>query len=368
MKKVWLAVLCVGLLAPVYEVYACSSSVVSAPVSAPTSGPRLLQAGAEFGGAPHQSHRVMNEPIDRIARRAQAEGLQVTYISDTVIRLTDARNTWITVEGLPAGSDMEGGGRQPGGSSSIMINRIIRHNVFRQARPRVQPLSSVGGDTSSFYEDMPVVGRLNAGSADAIYNRWEVGEAEGSTFGINPAATWGEVAELTLSAPLHITSPKGGSTQFSVGLDAAYRYPFSGRWDGFSAGVHGYGLGTFGGDSGVMFGGGPFVAWDYQFHPDWILSLGCLFELTKPDEGESFVEIAPAVNMGHNLTDAVALNLYAIHYKNLDSDFLNDSYTDIGTEVSWIQGAWSLSSGVRISTGLTDAKALEAFLGTNWIF
>lgn len=373
MKKAWMLVLCIALVAPAYQADACSSSGGSSSSSSSSRSspaPRVIQGGGEFGGARHTSHIAINEPINRIAKRAQAEGLQVSYVSDTVIRLTDARGNYITVEGLPADDDIEGG-RHPAGSHSVMLNRIIRQTIFRQASPRVDARTAADVSTApgaAIYEDMPFIGRLKAGTADVIYNKWEVGDADGSTYGINPTATWGEEAELTLTTPLHIISPKSGSTQFAVGLDAAYRYPFVGQLDGFSAGVHGYGMGIFGGDSGSIFGGGPFAAWNYQFHPDWVVSLGCLLELTKPDKGDSYVEIVPAVNVGYNVTDDLALNVYAIHYKNLDSDFVNDSYTDIGTDVSWMRGAWALNSGFRIATGLKDAKAWEAFLGSSWIF
>lgn len=367
MKKILILFVGIAIVGPAQHADACSSSGGSSGGGG--GAPRVIQGGGEFGGARHGSQLVMNEPINRIASRAEAEGLQVTYVSDTVIRLTDARGSSITVEGLPA-ADMEGG-RHPSGSHSIMLNRVVRQNIFRQARPRLDARTEAAvaiGSGDAFYENMPHVGRLKAGTADVIYNKWEIGEAEGSTFGINPSATWGEEAELTLTMPLHIISPKSGSTQFSVGLDAAYQYPFVGQLDGFSVGVHGYGMGFFGSDSGSMFGGGPFAAWNYQLHSDWIVSLGCLLELTKPDEGDSYVEIVPGINVGYNMTDALALNVYAIHYKNLDSDFVNDSYTDVGTDVSWMMGAWALNSGFRVSTGLDEAEAWEVFLGSSWIF
>ncbi len=216
---------------------------------------------------------------------------------------------------------------------------------------------------------MPHVGRLNSGAADLFYNKWEVGDADGQTFGINPSATWGETYDLTLTMPLHIISPKSGDTIFGLGLDGAFKYPFTGKLENLMAGIHFYGMGFFGGDdTASTFGGGPFVGYSYRINPDWIVSGGLLLEITKPNKGDSITEIVPAVNVGYNLSDNVALNGYLIHYKNLDSDVSDDAYTDIGADVAWVRGTWSLSAGIKTATGLKNVKSTEVYIGSNWMF
>jgi len=279
--------------------------------------------------------------------------------------------------GLPSDTSATGGG-QPAASSSIAVNKVVRQSIFTQAKPKAQPKKPAQpaqpeGTTTeakppAFYENMGHFGRLNSGAADVFYNKWEVGESDGSTFGINPSVTWGETDELTLTAPLHIIDG-GDDTIFALGLDGAYKHPFTGKWEKFSAGVHAYGLGYFGGDDNAStFGGGPFLSWNYRINPKWVVSAGGLLEFTKPDEGDTITEIVPGVNVGYNLSDNVALNGYLIHYKNLDSDAGDDAYTDVGADVQWVKGSWSLSGGIKTATGLEDVSSTEIYLGSNWMF
>jgi hypothetical protein len=332
---------------------------------------------SRYDGMPCGGTYSYNEPIDKLARDAGPHG--VTWLSDTSIRVTDATNPRcsITVNGLPASSDAGTGGGSPAASSSIAVNKIIRQTVFTQARPRSEqrrpappaPAPDQPTPKQPFYESMPNVGRLNSGAADAFYNKWEVGSLEGQTFGINPSATWGETYDITLTLPLHIISPKDGDTVFGIGLDGAFKYPFTGKWENFMAGIHFYGMGFFGGDdTASTFGGGPFVGYSYRINPDWIVSGGLLLEMTKPNEGDSITEIVPALNLGYNVTDNVALNAYLIHYKNLDSDVSDDAYTDIGADVAWVRGTWSLSAGIKTATGLKNVKSTEVYIGSNWMF
>lgn len=280
-----------------------------------------------------------------------------------------------------AGSEVASEGGHPAASSSIAFNRIIRQTVFVQARPRTEQRRPAPpaldpdqpAPPQPFYEYIPNVGQLHSGTADIFYNRWEIegyhSEVKGHTFGMNPSATWGDTYDLTLTMPLHIISPKGGDTVFGLGLDGAFKYPFTEEWENFIAGIHVYGMGFFGGDdTATSFGGGPFVGYSHRFDADWIVSGGLLLELTKPNRGSSIVEIVPAVNLGYHITDNVALNGYLIHYKNLDSDVSDDAYTDIGTDVAWVRGAWSFSAGIKTATGLKDVKSTEVYIGSNWLF
>jgi len=250
---------------------------------------------------------------------------------------------------------------------------VIRQSIFTQAKPSAQPQKPAQpaqqeAKPGAFYENIGHFGRLNSGAADVFYNKWEVGDSDGSTFGINPSVTWGETDELTLTAPLHI-STGGDDTIFGLGLDGAYKHPFTGKWDKFSAGIHAYGMGFFGGDdTATTFGGGPFLSYNYRINPKWIVSAGGLLEFTKPDEGDTVTELVPGVNVGYNLSDNVALNGYVIYYKNLDSDAGDDGYADVGADVQWVKGSWSLSGGIKTATGLEDVSSTEIYLGSNWMF
>jgi|GEM_PF-1381461 hypothetical protein len=272
------------------------------------------------------------------------------------------------------------GGGQPAASSSIAVNQVIRKNILvtaqpaakpRKQAPAAQPAAAPEAETkpAPFYEQMPGMGRLSSGSADMFYNKWEVGESDGSTIGFNPSITWGEEAELTLTAPLHLILPDEGDNIFAVGLDGAYKRPLTGKLDKFAAGVHAYGMGYFGGDDTASnFGGGPFLSWTYRIDPKWLASAGGLLEITKPDEGDTFVEIVPAVNLGYNVSDDLALNAYVIYYKNLDSDVDDDAYADLGLDVQWIKGGWALAGGIKTSAGLDNVDSTEIHLGSSWIF
>ncbi len=271
---------------------------------------------------------------------------------------------------------------QPAASSSIAVNNLIRRQIFTTAKPKARPKKKTQtvqpakkekqeakAQSDPFYQQMPGVGRLNSGMADVFYNKWKIGGLDGATFGLNPSLTWGATSELTLTLPLHVIVPDEGDTLFATGLDGSFKHPFTGKWEMVSAGVHAYGLGYFGGeDTAKTFGGGPFLAWTYRVNEQWIFSAGALLELTKPEEGDTIVEIAPGVNIGYNVTDNTALNAYAIHYKNLDSDVEEDAYTDLGLDVQWVAGAWALAAGIKTATGMDSVDSTEFHLGSSWVF
>lgn len=330
---------------------------------------------SRYDGLPCGSTHTYNQPIDQLARDAGPHS--VTYLSDTSIRITDAFGCSIVVFGLPAGGDVATGGASPVASPSIAVNKVIRQTVFTQARPRAQqpspaappPAPDQPTPKQPFYESIPAVGRLSSGSADLFYNMWEIGDLEGQTFGINPSATWGDSYDLTLTLPLHVISPKSGDTVFGIGLDGALRFPLIGRLENLMVGLHGYGMGFFGGDdTASTFGGGPFFGYSHRLNEDWVVSGGVLLEFTKPNEGDSITEVVPALNLGYNLSNSMALNGYVIYYKNLDSDVDDDAYADIGGDVALVRGAWSVSVGVKTATGISHVKSTEVYLGSNWLF
>lgn len=267
---------------------------------------------------------------------------------------------------------------QPAASSSIAVNQFIRQNIFTRAQPRARPdekpqtgqqEGAASESKPSFYKNIPGIGRLDSGLADAFYNKWEIGGMEGSTFGLNPSLTWGDASELTITVPLHVISPDEGDTLFALGFDGAFKHSFTGKWDNFSAGFHVFGMSYFGGDDTMStMGGGPFLAWNYQINSKLIVSAGGLIEITTPDEGDTIAEIVPGINLGYNLTDNLALNGYVIGYKNTDRDVEEDTYADVGADIQWAKGSWSLSGGIKTATGLDDVSSTEIHLGSNWIF
>lgn len=271
----------------------------------------------------------------------------------------------------------------PASSSSIQANTIVRNNIFSQAKPKAQskkkssssaPASaqpaSETGDASqpSIQQSIGETGILTFGAADVFFNRWEIGDADGETVGLNPSITWGESMAFALTIPFHVISGDD-DTIFGVGLDGAFTLPFRGAWDNFSAGIHAYGMGFFGGDdTESTCGGGPFLSFNYQINPKWILSLGVLVELTKPDGVDLVTELVPGVNLGYNITENIALNGYGIYHKDLDSDAEYDGYTDVGGDLSLALGSWSLSGGAKTSVGVSDFTSWEVYLGSGWVF
>jgi len=264
-------------------------------------------------------------------------------------------------------------------SSAATINSILRQNVFQKAKPKAKQQNQVAAGArqqsetasdstpGSFYEQMPGFGGMNSGAADVFFNKWEVGGLDGSTFGINPSMTWGDTDELTLTLPLHVISPDDGDTIGVIGLDGAYKHAFGGKWENFAAGVHGSGVGYFGGgDNATAFGGGPFVSYAYQIDSKWVVSAGGLLEFTIPDEGDTITEIIPGVNVGYNVSDDLALNGYLVYYRNLDRDG-DEGYTDIGADVQWAKGSWSLAGGVKTAAGLDTVESTEIYFGSNWL-
>jgi hypothetical protein len=201
-----------------------------------------------------------------------------------------------------------------------------------------------------------------------FFNRWEIGDVDGETVGLNPSITWGEDMSFALTLPFHVISGDD-DTIFGVGLDGAFTCPFRGAWDNFSAGFHVYGMGFFGGDdTEANYGGGPFLSFHCQITPKWILSVGTLVELTKPDGVDLVTELVPGVNLGYSITDNIALNGFGIYHKDLDSDAEYDGYTDVGGDLSVALGSWSLSCGAKTSVGVSDFTSWEVYLGSEWIF
>lgn len=271
----------------------------------------------------------------------------------------------------------------PASSSSIQANTIVRNNIFSQAKPKAQskkkssssaPASaqpaSETGDASqpSIQQSIGKTGILTFGAADVFFNRWEIGDADGETVGLNPSITWGESMAFAVTIPFHVISGDD-DTIFGVGLDGAFTCPFRGAWDNFSAGFHVYGMGFFGGDDPEStLGGGPFLSFNYQINPKWILSLGALVELTKPDGVDLVTELVPGVNLGYSITDNIALNGFGIYHRDLDSDAEYNGYTDVGADLSLALGSWSLSGGAKTSVGVSDFTSWEVYLGSGWVF
>ena len=291
-----------------------------------------------------------------------------------VLDLDEAGSDAAGADGI--GSDNTGAGvANPAASSSIAVHKIIRRSVFTPATPKAsspkqsQPEAASGdGNQPAFYGNGGRAFRLDSGAADVFYNKWKIGDVDGETFGINPSATLGEGDELTLTLPLHVITG-GDDTICGVGVDGSFKHQFSGKWEMFSAGAHAYGMGFFGGDdTASTFGGGPFLAFNYRIAPQLILSVGTLLEFTKPDEGDMITELVPGVNLGFDLTDNLALNVYGIYYRNLDSDTDDDGYADVGGDLRFGAGSWSLSVGAKAATGLDDIDSTEVYLGSEWRF
>lgn len=297
------------------------------------------------------------------------------YILDLDEAGSDAAGADGTGSGGTKSGNTGSGGANPAASSSIAVHKIIRRSVFTPATPKAsapkqsQPeAANSDGNQPSFNGNLGRAFRLDSGAADVFYNKWEIGDVDGETFGINPSATLGERDELTLTVPVHVINGDD-DTICGVGVDGSFKHQFNGRWDMFSAGVHAYGMGFFGGDdTASTFGGGPFLAFNYRLAPQLILSVGALLEFTKPDEGDMITELVPGVNLGFNLTDNLALNVYGIYYRNLDSDTEDDGYADVGGDVRWGAGSWSVSAGVKAATGLDDVESTEVYLGSEWRF
>lgn len=249
-------------------------------------------------------------------------------------------------------------GREPGASGTMAVNRFVRNTVLRIAEP-----VGVAAPT-------PPQGVLPTSAADLFYNRWEQAGQKGFTLGLYPAVTWGDEIEKTFMLPLSISWPEDESTFYSIGLDTALKSSLSGAFRYISIGAHAFGLGFFGGgDTTYLFGGGPFVAAQSDLIDGrWLLSGGLLLELTKPENQSAEVEIIGAVNIGRQISDSFVANLFAIHYQNLDRDVLNVSYTDIGGDIRWLRGTWSIAFGAKTATGLTDAESYEFFLNSNYFF
>jgi len=245
----------------------------------------------------------------------------------------------------------------PSSSSTLVANTVIKAQVFQQAAPGSK-------DTASATAKTPKVSR-----ADLFYNSWEAGSTDGKTYGINPSFAIGDRHAFTATIPLYVTDPDTGDGSKTIGLDAAYRFNITSN---FAIGMHANILGIFGDgdlDDTHNISVGPYVSYLWQMSDRIGLSLGALFEYTEPEEGDEIKQFIPGVNLGFQLNDAWALNLYSMYYALLDMpDNADDGYFDGGVEVSFAKGTWSMSFGVKNTFDLDNYDSTEVYLGSVWQF
>jgi hypothetical protein len=258
----------------------------------------------------------------------------------------------------------EGGSKSgPSSSSSITASHTLRNSILSPAAPGENP------------KERQKSLRTGSFRADIFYNAWEYdteggGEGvKGATVGINPTMTFGgESAEFGVTIPIHATIPKDGDATFNLGADASLRIWLG---DYMSIGGHGsYMASMFDSGDGKIettgsINGGPFVSLRIPLGEVGVVSVAGLYEILKPDEGDAFKEIAVAANLGINLGDSAALNIYGIHHKNADPDIDSD-YDEVGSELQFGSGTWSFNFGAKTTIGIDDFTSIEGYLGSQW--
>jgi hypothetical protein len=237
--------------------------------------------------------------------------------------------------------------------------------------PRATPGSADGDRTT---RDTKRNGSMRA---DAFYTSWEIDGAskvEGSTFGLNPSIIFGsENVDFGVTVPLHVISPKEGDNIYNAGVDAMLRIYLG---ENLSIGGHGMYLHEFGEDSDYdkhyYLSGGPFIALMLPINDVFSLSLACMYEYVKPEDdcyGDDVQLLIPAANAGFALSDEMAINVYAMYFKNLDSDVDDDYYIDVGGDLTLQLGSvWSLSVGGKTTMELEDYTSWEGYVGSEWLF
>lgn len=307
--------------------------------------------------------------LSRMSFRASRDSCAATFTG-----LPDSGT--VDVGEIPSGDATEA--QAAAASARAAASRLVRRCIFTQAVPRPRardaaPAAAAGSlrtardEASEALPGIPGLGHARRGATEVFYNEWTVDGADGSTYGVNPSASWGERYDLTVTMPVHVSSPDEEDMLFAVGFDGAFRYPFAGSWKALSAGVHAYGMGFYGDESTSTYGYGPFLSLTRSL-AKWIVSAGALLEFTEPDEGDSVTELVPALNVGYVVSERVAVNAYAIHFMNFDSAVEDDAYTDIGGDLRCAVGTWSLSGGLKTTTGLEDFESTEYHLGSSWAF
>jgi len=177
--------------------------------------------------------------------------------------------------------------------------------------------------------------------------------------------------DLAITVPVHATAAEDGDPALSTGADCALRIPIGGL---ISIGGHGsYLLDIDSSDeadktrSTVVVG--PFASVAIPVGDSIMVSAGCMYEITQFENADDSIrQIVPAVNLGVRLTDNLAVNLYGIHFMNMDDELSDFDYTDVGGEVAVAMGIWKLSLGGKTSMGIEALDSIEAYFGSSWLF
>lgn len=259
----------------------------------------------------------------------------------------------------------DGGAGKPGSSSNITATKVIRTQVFTQAKPK----AFVSTASSDSQDAATQISAQQVGGADVFINFWDADGLEGATYGINPSYSIGDRHSMTFTLPVYMTDPDDGDGNKTIGLDGAYKFNWTEK---FAIGVHTNYLLILGdGDNEDTYNYvvGPYVSYLMQLSEKFGLSMGAVFEVTWPEEGDEVKQFVPGVNLGYQISDTLAANLYGMGFKTLDAeDGVDDFYGDVGVEVAYAMGNWALNFGVKTTVALDDYDSVEIYLGSDWRF
>lgn len=250
----------------------------------------------------------------------------------------------------------------PNSQPTRVGRQTVQSAVFAKAKPKKEMVQEV---------------RTMAGT-DLFADFWEYENGyEGTTYGLNPAFTFGEKTQFTVTVPIYMEDPDNSDENYTLGLDGRVKHYIT---QNFAVGGHiNYlnqhtdGWLDFEQDFETITGG-PFASYNMPLSERINLSFGGLIDYTErlednSDDDGTWLGAAGA-NLGLSLTDNLALNPFAIYYLDLDAeDNVDDDFVDLGLEVATnLSETWSLSGGFKTVTSAEDYDSYEIYLGSVWQF
>jgi hypothetical protein len=246
----------------------------------------------------------------------------------------------------------------PASSAKILQSRILRSLALLQETPHRHIVEQ---ERRFLRRDM-----LTDFAWDVFLDEWEVGSADGTTFGAHPSVTYvRKASDVSLTVPVHVTTPDDGDDDlFAIGLDAAGRYRFDRP---MAVGAHGMYLHETGGDSDDMnfWGAGAFVSAVWKATAELKVTFCLAYEAIEPEDGDTVQQLVPGVNLGMQLGESGAINAFLLSHNHFDDDQSQDDYRDVGVDVSWIMETWALNAGVRASLDPDDYDSVDFHVGTS---
>lgn len=252
----------------------------------------------------------------------------------------------------------------PVSPSSSVISSTMRTTLFTPAQTAQQRAVEERATVRDGIAGLPT--RIGM---DAFYGRSNLdGGGSIKSYGVNLSAIVGDQLQFRGTIPIHRTDV-GFAKITSYGIDGSVKYNVN---ENFAVGGHSNYIyhDISGGGNSHNWTVGPFASANFDLNESFNVSFGTMLDYVRPKSGGSEWVVAGGVNLGWSVSPDFVLNPYLIYFRNLDVDFGDKDWWDLGIESSWAIGeTWTLSVGAKTTLGYDPFRSnWQIYLGTAWAF